>query len=462
MHTGIDEWAQEEFGQAQLGDERRRKRLIAIAQEAAKHPAGKLTQVFCEPAPLEAAFRFVENDAVAAEEISRAAHGACARRAAKEQFAFVPIDGSSLNITDSQKTKRLGVVGARSIGAQGLQVMTAIALSPEGVPLGICGQEFWTRPAAAKRGKGKHDRRTFDQKETRYWLDVMAQTRAAFEREAPKTKPWFQLDRGGDAWPVLLEGLEPGQLFTVRAAYDRRLWDEPGHYLWDEVEGSKIVGTYELNVQAGAKRKARVAKMQVRTAEVVLHLQDERTKSKFPAAMYAVLTREISPVPHGEDPIEWLLLTTFEVKSLDDARLVLFGYAQRWRIEEFHKAWKTTHCNVEDTLLGDKDNIVRWATVLASVAMRILRLMYLSRVHPETDATVEFEPVEVKAIVLLRKPKSVKASQRFTMAQVVRWVADLGGYTGKSSGGPPGAIVISRGLDYIRSAVTLLRAQDEM
>ena len=95
--------------------------------------------------------------------------------------------------------------------------------------------------------------------------------------------------------------------------------------------------------------------------------------------------------------------------------------------------------------------------------MRVLRLMYLSRVAPKTDATVEFEPVEIRAIVLLRKPKDVRAAKRrFAMAQVVRWVADLGGYTGKSSGGPPGAIVITRGLEYIRSAVALLRVQEKM
>jgi hypothetical protein len=35
-------------------------------------------------------------------------------------------------------------------------------------------------------------------------------------------------------------------------------------------------------------------------------------------------------------------------------------------------------------------------------------------------------------------------------------VADLGGYTGKSSGGPPGAIVIGRGLHRIEAVATAL------
>ena len=36
-----------------------------------------------------------------------------------------------------------------------------------------------------------------------------------------------------------------------------------------------------------------------------------------------------------------------------------------------------------------------------------------------------------------------------TIAQAVRWIADLGGYTGKSSGGPPGSTTIGRGLERL-------------
>ena len=39
----------------------------------------------------------------------------------------------------------------------------------------------------------------------------------------------------------------------------------------------------------------------------------------------------------------------------------------------------------------------------------------------------------------------------------VRWIADLGGYTGKSSGGPPGATTIGRGLDDLAIATALFR-----
>jgi hypothetical protein len=45
-----------------------------------------------------------------------------------------------------------------------------------------------------------------------------------------------------------------------------------------------------------------------------------------------------------------------------------------------------------------------------------------------------------------------------TIAQATLWIAQLGGYTGKSSGGPPGSITIKRGLDRLRPAALLLDA----
>jgi hypothetical protein len=190
-----EEWAGEEFGLARLGDKRRVKRLVMVAASAANQPAGEVTSVFCDSAAREGAYRLMENEAVSVAEVAQAAHQACARRAAASSFAFVPIDGSSLNLTDHLLKKGLGAVGARFVGARGLQVMTALALSPKGVPLGLCGQTFWTRKQRARRHKRKHDRRPVGQKETKHWLRVMHQVRKVFASEAPQTKPWFQLVR---------------------------------------------------------------------------------------------------------------------------------------------------------------------------------------------------------------------------------------------------------------------------
>ena len=142
--------------------------------------------------------------------------------------------------------------------------------------------------------------------------------------------------------------------------------------------------------------------------------------------------------------------------TLEDAHAVVLGYAQRWRVEDFHKAWKSGVCHVEDNQLRDKQHIVIWAAVLASVAMRILRLMYLSRTAPELPATVELTPSEIEALVLASRTNKHKPGDTPTIGEAVLWLAYEGSYTGKSSGGPPGALVISRGLKGIRVLARVL------
>ena len=139
------QWAEQEFGHADLGDERRTNRLVRLAAEVAASPAGKVTEVFSRSAEREAVFRWVENDDVKPEDVARANHLATAEKCLAELFVFVPVDGSSMNLTDTMGKKGLGIVGSRSIGATGIHVMSAIAVSREGTPIGLCGQKFWKR-----------------------------------------------------------------------------------------------------------------------------------------------------------------------------------------------------------------------------------------------------------------------------------------------------------------------------
>ena len=455
-------WARQEFGGARFGDRRLTKRLIRVAAEAAGRPAGQITQVFSTGRTREGAFRLIENDAVKVRELVQASSRKCAERSAGNAFVFVPVDGSSLNLTDNKRNKGTGVVGSRRVGARGFQVMTALAITPDGIPAGLCGQTWWARTAAvAKKRTGGMDKRPVEQKETRHWLEVMRQVRETFSSESDP-RPWFQLDRGGDAWPVILEGLDPRHLFTVRATYDRRLQvqgrDDQRIYLRPTLEARPVLATYELEVPPSGKRKARRAQIEIRTSQVTLdlHVTPKRTTG---ATLWAVLAREVTAtVPAGEKPIEWLLLTTQSAQTEEEARLVLFGYSQRWRIEEFHRLWKTGACNVEDNQLRDADHVFRWATILAAVALRILRLTYLARTAPDAPATVELSAAEIKAIVVAREPTSVPPT--VSISHAVRWLADLGGYTGYRSSGPPGALTIARGLQRIQILASVLSRRD--
>lgn len=178
--------------------------------------------------------------------------------------------------------------------------------------------------------------------------------------------------------------------------------------------------------------------------------------------MNVVWAREEGTTPSGETPLDWLLLTNHPVETVDDVRLVVFGYTLRWRIEDFHRTWKGGGCRVEQTQLRAREHVLKWATILAAVALRIERLKHLSRVSPELPADAEFTSREIQALLVLKQPseaptKSLLGST-LTIGQATRLIAELGGYTGKSSGGPPGSTTIGRGLERIRIAAEVLDA----
>ncbi|TKC98799.1 hypothetical protein E8A74_39760, partial [Polyangium fumosum] len=92
-------------------------------------------------------------------------------------------------------------------------------------------------------------------------------------------------------------------------------------------------------------------------------------------------------------------------------------------------------------------------------------LKHLARTQPDLPATAELATHEVEALVLLKRKRKKKNEQIPDgippLALAVQWIAELGGYTGKSSGGPPGSVTISRGLERLAPAAEMLRVLRE-
>jgi hypothetical protein len=188
-----------------------------------------------------------------------------------------------------------------------------------------------------------------------------------------------------------------------------------------------------------------------------MRLRDKRTKHTWSLPITAVYVQELGT--QKADQVEWMLLTNREVRSGAQARQVVDGYTRRWRIEDFHKTWKSGACDVEGAQLHASERVIRWATLLSAVAARIERLKHLSRTQPDEPASIEFKPHEIRALLLLRekrKKKNEVVPKKPTIGQATLWIAEMGGYTGKSSGGPPGSITIARGLDQLHPAAELL------
>lgn len=341
--------------------------------------------------------------------------------------------------------------------------MNAMVLSAGGVPLGVSSQRYWTR--ADRRRQLHRDKLGPEDKETRHWLDAIKQTREIMGKHAPSTRCWFQLDREGDAWPMLKEAGLGEHWFTIRACRKRRvrLPDGGKAYLWPLLAQQPVKTTYALEVRAAGRRNARTANMIVRACKVTLDVRDKRTSERSTIDVNVVQAIERGTTPVGEAPIQWMLLTNRPIEVIKDITDVIAGYSMRWRIEELHRTWKSGACSVEDNQLRSASAAIKWATILMGVAARIERIKQLSRETPDRPATDEFSPAEIKAAALLYFGKAAKAKIKPvappSIAEVTLWIAYVGGYTGRtSSGGPPGSITLSRGLRDVRAAAKVIEA----
>lgn len=435
-------WATAEFGHALLGDPRRARRLVEVGAALARQPAGRVTQVFDASAEREGAYRLVGNPHFTWRAVADAVHVATARRAAPFARVIVPIDGVAFTMTT--RSNEFGPI-CRKAQNPGAHAMTALALTPNGVPLGVLGHEWWTR-SSKSAPVYKTDRRPVTERETGYWLRVLDQATAALAREAPSTRPWFQLDRGGDCADVLRHAIDLGVDVTVRACYDRCV---AGGKLWAKAAAGQFVGTYPLMLRPPS-RPPRIAVIAVRIRQVQLQLRlgPNGEGPLVPTTMQVVEARE----RRAKKGVLWRLLTTVPVANLRDAMAVITGYTQRWRIEEFHLAWKSGACGIEQSWMRRREHFFKWATIVSAVAARLERIKLLSRNAPTLSALDEFTRDEIDATIALRKPKGVSFGAEPTLGEVTRWIADLGGYTGKSSGGPPGIRVLTRGFDRVLAA----------
>ena len=455
------EWAVEEFNAAGFKDPRVRARLIQMAAGVARHPAGRVTEVFASGAARQGAYGLLESTDVDPGQLAAGVFTACARRSAKHRFVFVPVDGTSLRLVDHAAAKDFGSVGSHRNKARGLKVMNAVALSPDGVPLGLTAQRWWARPHRKRR---KHrDFRAPEQKETQHWLTAIRHTEEVMAANAPTTKCWFQLDREGDAWPTLVE-LQRDHWFTVRSGQNRRVVLSSGRKtkLREALATLPVQDSFTMAVRPSRARQGRVGKFTVRARAVALDLQNRHSDRRFTMEVNVVRVRESGTTPRGEKPIEWILLTNHTISTRQDLRQVVYGYSMRWRIEEMHRTWKSGGCRVEETQLRSTQAVIKWATISAAVAIRIERIKQLSRESPSRPATDEFSDVEIRAVGLLLFEKDVEKhipkGTVPTMERLTHWIAQLGGYTGKSSGGPPGSITIKRGLVQVRAAAKALQA----
>ncbi len=147
--------------------------------------------------------------------------------------------------------------------------------------------------------------------------------------------------------------------------------------------------------------------------------------------------------PTNEPVVHWLLYTTLPLNTVDDALTTIRYYTYRWLIERFHFVLKSG-CQVEERQLQTEPRLERLLAVFSLVAWSLLCLTYQARLTPNAPASVALTASEWQALSAYMN-HSPQPTAEPTLHQVVRWIAQLGGFLGRRSDGEPGVTVLWRG-----------------
>ena len=134
--------------------------------------------------------------------------------------------------------------------------------------------------------------------------------------------------------------------------------------------------------------------------------------------------------------------------------MIVGWYTKRWGIELYHRTMKSGR-RIEDRQLQKAEGLLPCLAVEMVVAWRILLMTHLGRVQPQQPCTAIFQEVEWQALYIL-----IFASRQFpqtppTVAEVVRWTAQLGGFLGRKRDGHPGVMTLWKGLRKVVVAATV-------
>jgi len=404
-------------------------------------PSGRVTQVCRTSAERQGAYDLLNSKSFGPGALHAAVVQSTLEQASEGTLTMIAIDGTSLSLVDRAGEKDFGSIGARSQGGRGIKFLNAYAMEEDGTPIGLLRQDWWLRP------NEQQDKLPVHERESQEWVDAVNSTSLLLR--GWKAPGWYQLDREGDNGRLLAALAESGQLFTVRSSHgDRRLVGQSTKRLRHLANAAPVSYRSQVQLPGRSGRRRRTAQVAVRATSVELDLGKLGSLS-----VNVVDVKEAGRVPAGEKALHWRLLTNHPVNGPLEAARVIHGYRLRWRVEEFHKTWKSGACAVEETQLRSAEAVVKWAIVMAATATRIERLKYLHRNEPGLPATEVLTKWEIMAAIILRKKYKKRTDPapkaNPTIGEIMSWIADFGGYTGKSSGGPPGSIVLRRGMEVM-------------
>jgi len=455
----VKDWAVAEFGGAELHDQRRSRRLVQVAAQLGADPHGRLPESFSKWRELKAAYRLLEESDIS-HDVILATHTRRVREECQRpgDYLFVE-DTTDLDFSSHPAAEDLGRIGDG--GGRGLFVHSTLAMridswnmdhEPQVTIPGLAAQSCWVRAQHKAATHEKKTQRFARSRESQRWAVSVKQ----IGLPPAGTRYTFMADREADIFETIQRCQDRQWDFIVRANQPRAMADQDGS-VFDAVAAAPVVAHFTIQVRSrpqrvtrdkrtGMPKRVRKAhgprrvELEVRACSVRLRAPWRPGEAAGPRTVNIVEGKEVSASP-GDDPIHWVLLTSWACGSQQEAMRVVKAYTRRWLIEEYHKALKTG-TGIEDSQLETAQRIEALLAILAVVAVRLLNRKLLATTHP--DEPVDVEEIGEETLRILEATFG-RPQDGWTNRHVLRCIARLGGFIGRKSDGEPGWITIWRG-----------------
>jgi len=433
----------EEFRGIDLGDKRLDRRAVLLAERLAEKPLASIPGACNGWAETQAAYRFFSQEELDWRELL-APHTACTLERMRPHRVVLCLQDTTELDFDGQTIRGLGPLSYEA--QRGMYVHPTYAVTPEREPLGVLDAWMWAREA--KDADGKRGGLL----ESRRWLEGYERV-AEWAAGLPTTRLVYVADREADILELMRRARDLGTPadWLVRSQHNRALPE--GAKLWGAVTADEPLGEIRFTLPSREGRKAREVRQQVWVRRVEL---GQGANGRVTAT--CLVAKEVS-APPGVEPIEWRLLTNREATTLEHAVELIDWYRARWEIELLFHVFKNG-CRVEALQLSTIDRIERALTLFLVVAWRIARLMRVGRTCPDLEATLLFERDEWEAAYILNKKKPPRQAPRLN--EVIRLIAQLGGFLARKNDGEPGVKTIWQGLQRVMDFVLGLRFHREL
>jgi hypothetical protein len=430
-----EDWAVETFGAAELGDPRRTDRLILVASALAANPSASLPHALESWGETQGAYRFLSDPAFSYQDVLMPHWSQVYHEATQSPRTLLLADTTEFDLTTHSALKGRGPVG-NSKEDIGFSLHTVLAMNPQRQEiLGCLTLEPFIRKLAPV-GETKEQRMKRD-RESQVWEHSIQQI-----GRVPENHQWVYVgDSGSDVYTFWQTCEELGYDFVLRVAQDRdvKLPEEDGEATLDQkhlktlARALPAMDAHVVSIPAQHHQPKRDALLQMSFREVrVQPPVHGASVRKTELTAWVVRVWEPCP-PEGQEPLEWILLSTLPIRDESSAWEVVQWYGWRWLLEDFHKALKTG-CRMERHNVQSMEAMWRLLAVLTPIALRLLVIRQTAQHAPDTPATDVASQELIQVVTLL----DIRHRAISTARHLWHAIARLGGYLDRKSDGPPG------------------------